>query len=152
MSRSAAGESRAAWPWLKLVLLVLAGLLLLLGTFLAGVRMGGALAVRGTLPAGELQAGRSVVEAARSEPSGSEHGVFGTVVAIEGREIVLARRRDGQVRIQAGEGTKVKRGRQRVDFQEIRVGSQLGVLGRPRPGGEIEARVIWILDDPEGDR
>ncbi len=73
------------------------------------------------------------------------HGVYGTVVRVDGSAIIVRGRDTTEKIIQVGEDTIITRFREKIKSTDLVVDDPVVVIGNPNDTGEIEAKLIRVL-------
>lgn len=76
------------------------------------------------------------------------HGLFGSVMKVD-QDVMLLRDKDDQEKmVLSTPDTLVRRGMDRMPFQQIPVNARVVVIGEPDPMGRVMARFIRLFDAP----
>ena len=73
------------------------------------------------------------------------HGVFGTIVGIDGNTIVVKGRDDVEKIGQASEDTVITRFREKIIVADLKADDPIVVIGDPNDAGQIEAKLIRVI-------
>lgn len=129
-------ESLFASKWLRYGLVAISGLIVLILVFGAGFAAGRWSAS----PFGQF------VRTSRDVTSRSGHGAIGMVQTIDGQKITI-QSRDGKLEtILVSDDTKFDKNFQKISFSDLKVNDQIVVIGSPNEDGEINARLIGLVD------
>jgi len=74
------------------------------------------------------------------------HGVFGSIIKIEGNTIIAKAKDDVEKTVIVSDGTIIKEGRERVKLSDLKVGEEVVIIGSPNKEGQIEAKLIRVFD------
>jgi uncharacterized protein DUF5666 len=129
-------KSFVASKWLRYTLIALSGLAVVVLVFGAGY-VAGRLSV---LP----------VVFARGQPrdlgSRTGHGAIGVIESIDGQRITI-QSRDGKLEtILVNDDTRFDKNLQKISFTDLKLKDQIVVLGSPNDDGEINARLIGLIE------
>ncbi len=132
-------ESLAKTKWLRYSLITLAGMLVLTLVFGAGFAAG-RWSVSPLLLVGSLS------QAPRMVAFKTGHGAFGAIQTIEGQRITV-QSRDGKLQtILVDNDTRFDKDFKQISFTDLKVNDQIVVIGSPNADGEINARLIGLVD------
>lgn len=82
----------------------------------------------------------------------SSHGVVGVVIGTASDSLVIRGDDDVEKGVQATEDSVIRRGRETITTQDIRIGDRVVVLGSPRDDGNIEAKMIRLFESARDTR
>ena len=74
------------------------------------------------------------------------HGTFGQIIKIDGATLVVKGRGDVEKVVLITESTVIKRGRESISISDLRADDYIVTIGSPNSAGEIQAKLIRILD------
>ena len=74
------------------------------------------------------------------------HGVFGSIIKINGGTIVAKTKDDVEKTILVSDSTIIQKGRERVKLPDLKVDEDIVVIGSPNEEGQIEAKLIRVFD------
>jgi hypothetical protein len=74
------------------------------------------------------------------------HGAFGSVISTSTDQLVVKSREGAERIVTIKPDTEIRRGKDRVSLGSIGLNANLVVFGRPNELGQIEARLIRVLD------
>ncbi len=77
------------------------------------------------------------------------HGTFGEIIKIDSSDFVVKGRDDVEKIIIITEDTVIEIGRKTTKKDELRVGDYIVVIGSPNEEGQIEAKLIRVLPNPQ---
>ncbi len=78
------------------------------------------------------------------------HGTFGEIIKINDSDLVIRGREDMEKVINITKDTIIKNGRETIKKENLKVGSQIVVIGSPNEQGQIEAELIRFFDNEDG--
>lgn len=136
-------------PALRYTLIVLGGLILLLGSFRAGMLVGERKSrhfANWPQQFGQMfnQRERSRVPMPPPMLPGT-HGVFGKVISIDVPLMVVQGKDNIEQTVSMTTSTEIRTGRERVAAEDIKADMDVSVFGEPGDDGQIEARLIRIF-------
>lgn len=141
---------------LKGILIGVIGTLVVIGIFQAGMFIGFHKALfmmrgqgRGGL--GGMNAvgknGMRMMQIALPASMPEMHGAIGTIKHISLPTFTLTERNNADREVLIGTTTKIRRNREQVNMQNLRVRDNVIIFGQPDDQARIEARLIRIMDD-----
>ncbi|MCX6759233.1 MAG: hypothetical protein NT012_01575 [Candidatus Nealsonbacteria bacterium] len=77
------------------------------------------------------------------------HGTFGEIIKINDSDFVIKGQSDVEKVILITEGTIIQKGRDAIKKEELKVGDQIVIIGSPNEEGQIEAKLIRVFDEKE---
>lgn len=80
----------------------------------------------------------------------SGHGEFGTIVKIEGSEIVIMGRDNMEKVVLVKNDTVIKNQKEDVKKDALKANDFIVIIGSPNESGQIEAKIIRVLPDLPG--
>jgi len=80
----------------------------------------------------------------------NSHGVFGQILELRDNGFVIKSGGEVEKVILFSDETIIEKGRQNAEKDELKVGSQVVIIGSPDEQGQIEARLIRIFDGESG--
>lgn len=138
------------------ILFLIASLILLCGVFSLGVRVGERKAEhfsqwsqnydRMFVPRGGPHGGFPPPKPFGEMPD--SHGAFGKVLSVNGLSIVIQGKDNLEQNILVTSSTAIRIGREEVTVEEVHPGENAAVFGIPNAQGQIEARLIRIMGQP----
>lgn len=75
------------------------------------------------------------------------HGTFGEIIKINGSDFVIKGQEDVEKIIIISEDTLIKKGRDTIKKEELKVGNRATIIGSPDEKGQIKAKLIRIFED-----
>ncbi len=81
----------------------------------------------------------------------SGHGEFGTIIKINGSEIMIKGRDNMEKFVLAKNDTVVKSAKADIKLRDLKVNDFIVVIGSPNDVGQIEAKIIRVLPLPSGE-
>lgn len=143
--------------WFQILIYGLAGLILLLGTFQAGVYVGArsSMFARGfgdnyarMFDGDDNVRGMHGMMPGADLPNG--HGAFGTIIGISPDSITVAGVDKVEKVVRYASTTPIRRMRQDASITDLTAGETVIVFGDPVDDGSIDARLIRIVPSPAG--
>jgi hypothetical protein len=136
---------------LKGILIGVVGTLIVIGIFHAGMFIGFHKALfmmhgQGRGGFGGKNGGR-VMQITLPAGMPEMHGAIGTIKAISLPTFTLTERDNTDREVLIGTTTKIRRNREQVNAQNLRVRDNVIIFGQPDDQARIEARLIRIMDD-----
>jgi len=74
------------------------------------------------------------------------HGTFGEIIKINDSDLIVKGQGDVEKVILITKDTTIERGRDTLKKEELKVGDQVVIIGSPNEQGQIEAKLIRIFD------
>lgn len=74
------------------------------------------------------------------------HGVFGSIIKIDGNTIIAKDKDDVEKTILVSDSTIIQKGRERVKLPDLKVDEDIVIIGSPNEEGQIEAKLIRVFD------
>ena len=74
------------------------------------------------------------------------HGVFGSILKIDGNTIITKGRDDVEKTILVSENTIIQKGRESVKLSDLKTDESVVIIGTPNDEGQIEAKLIRVFD------
>lgn len=84
----------------------------------------------------------------RSSPRGefiNAHGVFGSIIKIDGNTIITKGRDDVEKAILVSDNTVIQKGRETVKLSDLKTDDRVVIIGSPNEQGQIEAKLIRVF-------
>ena len=78
----------------------------------------------------------------------SGHGEFGTIIKINGSEIMIKGRDNMEKFILAEKDTVVKNAKNDIKLSDLKIDDFIVIIGSPNDSGQIEAKIIRVLPLP----
>lgn len=75
------------------------------------------------------------------------HGVFGSIIKIDGNTIITKGRDDVEKTILVSENTVIQKGRETIKLSDLKTDESVVIIGSPNEGGQIEAKLIRAFGD-----
>lgn len=76
------------------------------------------------------------------------HGAIGMIQSIEGQKIII-QSRDGKTQvIRVDENTRLEKKFQKASLADFKINEQVVAIGSPNSEGEIQARLVGVVDQP----
>lgn len=85
----------------------------------------------------------------RSSPRGefiNAHGVFGSIIKIDGNTIITKGRDDVEKTVLVSDKTIIQKGRETVKLSDLKADENIVIIGSPNEEGQIEAKLIRVFD------
>lgn len=73
------------------------------------------------------------------------HGIFGSIIKIEGNAIIVKSRDDVEKIILVKDNTTITRFRDKAQLSDIKVDDNIVIIGEPNEVGQIEAKFIRVM-------
>ena len=73
------------------------------------------------------------------------HGVFGSIIKIDGNAIITKSKNDAEKIILVSENTLIQKGRETVKLSDLKPEESIVIIGSPNEEGRIEAKFIRVL-------
>jgi hypothetical protein len=77
------------------------------------------------------------------------HGTFGEIIKINDSDFVVKGQSDVEKVILITEGTIIQKGKDTIKKVELKVGDQIVIIGSPNEEGQIDAKLIRVFDEKE---
>ena len=77
------------------------------------------------------------------------HGVFGSIIKIDGNTIITKGKDDVEKTVLVSENTLIQKGRETIKSSDLNVEENIIVIGSPNEQGQIEAKLIRVMPDSE---
>lgn len=74
------------------------------------------------------------------------HGVFGSIIKIDGNTIITKGRDDVEKTVLVSDNTVIQKGRETIKLSDLKVDEGIVVIGSPNEEGQIEAKLIRVFD------
>lgn len=74
------------------------------------------------------------------------HGVFGSIIKIDGNVLVIKDREAVEKIVFVSEATLIKKGREVIKFSDLKLDDKVVIIGSPNEQGQIEAKFIRVFD------
>lgn len=74
------------------------------------------------------------------------HGVFGSIIKIDGNTIITKGRDDVEKTILVSDKTIIQKGRETVKLSDLKADESVVIIGSPNEEGQIEAKLIRVFD------
>ena len=74
------------------------------------------------------------------------HGVFGSIIKIDGNTIIAKDKDDVEKTILVFDSTIIEKGREKVQLPDLKVDENIVIIGSPNDKGQIEAKFIRVFD------
>lgn len=74
------------------------------------------------------------------------HGVFGSIIKIDGNTIITKGRDDVEKTILVSDKTIIQKGRETVKLSDLKADESIVIIGSPNEEGQIEAKLIRVFD------
>ena len=75
----------------------------------------------------------------------SGHGVFGSIIKIDGNTIITKGKDDVEKTVLVSENTLIQKGRETVKLSDLKPDESVVIIGSPNEEGRIEAKFIRVL-------
>jgi hypothetical protein len=79
----------------------------------------------------------------------SGHGIFGQVLKVDGETLVVKGQDNMEKTVNVSDDTPIVKNRSKAKHSELKVGSNVVIIGEPDDDGQVEAKFIRILPKPE---
>jgi len=76
------------------------------------------------------------------------HGVFGSIIKIDGNTIITKGKDDVEKTVLVSENTLIQKGRETVKLSDLKPDESVVIIGSPNEEGWIEAKFIRVLPAP----
>ena len=74
------------------------------------------------------------------------HGVFGSIIKIDDNTIVAKGRDDVEKTVLVSDNTIIQKGRETVKLSDLKADESIVIIGSPNEQGQIEAKLIRVFD------
>lgn len=74
------------------------------------------------------------------------HGIFGTVLKIDGNNLIIKDGRGTEQVVVTTEKTAIRRGVEDIKITDLKVDEQVTVIGSPNKDGQIDGKFIRVFD------
>lgn len=74
------------------------------------------------------------------------HGIFGSIIKIDGNTIITKGRDDVEKTVLVSENTVIQKGRETVKLSDLKADEGIVIIGSPNDQGQIEAKLIRVFD------
>ena len=84
----------------------------------------------------------------RNSPRGefiNAHGVFGSIIKIDGNTIITKGRDDVEKTVLVSENMLIQKGREAIKLSDLKADESIVIIGSPNDQGQIEAKFIRVL-------
>ena len=85
----------------------------------------------------------------RNSPRGefiNAHGVFGSIVKIDGNTVITKGRDDVEKTVLVSENTLIQKGRETATLSDLKADDNVVIIGSPNDQGQIEAKIIRVFN------
>ena len=85
----------------------------------------------------------------KSSPRGefiNAHGVFGSIIKIDGNTIITKGRDNVEKTVLVSEDTLIQKGRDAIKLSDLKPDESIVIIGSPNDQGQIEAKLIRVFD------
>ena len=142
--------------WVQVVIVCLAGLILLTGSFWLGVNIGARKSRHFNDWCGNFdrqmpgREDRGIGQGLLPPPPvlPGSHGVFGKVISVSGSSLVIQGKDNLEQDVLVTTSTQIRLGRDQAALQDVKADMEASVLGAPNSQGQIEARLIRLFEGP----
>ena len=76
------------------------------------------------------------------------HGIFGSIIKIDGNTIITKGRDDVEETVLVSENTLIQKNREIVKLSDLKPDEGVVIIGSPNKEGQIEAKFIRVLPEP----
>lgn len=86
----------------------------------------------------------------RNSPRGefiNAHGIFGSIIKIDGDTIIMKGKDDVERTIFVSEKTIIQRGRETDILSDLKIDDRVVIIGSPNEQGQIEAKLMRVFGD-----
>lgn len=88
----------------------------------------------------------------RGNVGANPQGAFGEIISINLPTLVVASSQESEKTVVVTDDTTVQRDNARATASDLRIGDRVIVIGRPDDQGQVEAKLIRVLDSATGSR
>ncbi|MFH1909790.1 MAG: hypothetical protein ABIJ72_01170 [bacterium] len=74
------------------------------------------------------------------------HGVFGSIIKIDGNTIITKGKDDVEKPVLVSESTLIQKGRETIKLSDLKPDENIVIIGSPNDQGQIEAKLIRVFD------